>query len=142
MANAQLSKTLARFTARVQRTKNRLVAIPAALQRQLGLARRANNHLVLVSLRPKGGGRWNHHYLKLTHDNEFTIPADASRFKAGDEVDVRVHQVIPDTDVVPQAQTAAGLLLELNARPRPGWRTDGSTRVDEYLNEDIRPSIR
>jgi hypothetical protein len=33
--------------------------------------------------------------------------------------------------------SAAGLLLELAQENRPGWRTDGSARVDDYLSEDV-----
>jgi hypothetical protein len=47
MANPHLSTTLAVFEASVHRTKNRLIAIPAKVQRSLGLERRTNNHIVL-----------------------------------------------------------------------------------------------
>ena len=32
----------------------------------------------LVSIRKGRSGRWNHHYVKLTRDNEFAIPADVA----------------------------------------------------------------
>lgn len=131
------------FTATIQGTKNRLVAIPAEAQRRLGLEHRANNHIIHVSIRPAGRGRWNHHYFKLTGDNEFAIPADVHGLSCGDEVDVKIHGVIADQPVEPDARTSSGmgLLLELAKRPRPGIRTDGSTRVDEYLREGIRQEM-
>lgn len=142
MASASLSTTLAEFSATIQRTKNRLVAIPAEVQRQLGLERRPNNHIVHVSIRPAGRGRWNHHYFKLTGDNEFAIPAALSGLGCGDVVDVKVHRVIADepVDIDPASSSGFALLLELDKRPRPGWRTDGSTRHDEYLVEDMKAS--
>jgi len=78
MANSQLSTFLASFDGRLHRTKNRLLSIPAAVQRTLGLSRQAENDILLVSIRKGGSGRWNHHYVKLTHDNEFAIPADVT----------------------------------------------------------------
>jgi hypothetical protein len=72
------------------------VAIPAEVQSSLNLRKRDENHLVLVSIRRRGSGYWNRHYLKLTFDNEFVIPADVSHLKQGDEVEVKVHRVIPD----------------------------------------------
>ena len=144
MASAGLSTTLAEFSATIHRTKNRLVAIPAEVQRSLGLERRPNNHIVHVSIRTAGRGRWNHHYFKLTGDNEFAIPTDVTGFSCGDEVDVKVHRVIADEPLDPELDGTSGmaLLLELDKRPRPGWRTDGSTRVDEYLREQIREEMR
>jgi hypothetical protein len=146
MASASLSTTLAAFTATIQRTKNRLVAIPAEAQRRLGLERRANNHIIHVSIRPAGRGRWNHHYFKLTGDNEFAIPADVTGFQCGDALDVKVHRVITDEAVQAAEREAPpesglGLLLELDKQPRPGWRTDSSVRVDEYLRHQIREEM-
>jgi hypothetical protein len=145
MASPSLSTTLAEFTATIQRTKNRLVAIPAGVQRRLGLGRRANNHIVHVSIRLAGRGRWNHHYFKLTGDNEFAIPADVTGFDCGDQVEVKLHRVIADESAAESEPQSSGaeLLLDLMDRPRPaGWRTDGSTRVDEYLREQIRDEMR
>jgi hypothetical protein len=137
MAHPHLSETLASFRARIHRTKNRLVAIPADVQRRIGLARRPDNHLVLISLRPAGKGYWNRHYVKLTFDNEFAIPADVTHLRPGDDVEVKIHRVVPDVSVEPPSNHAsgAGLLLALAARHRSGWRTDGSERLDDYLNE-------
>ncbi len=47
MAN-HLARVLVRFEARVHNTKNRLVAIPVDVQRQLRLVRQADNHLLLT----------------------------------------------------------------------------------------------
>jgi hypothetical protein len=136
-----LSTTLAEFSATIQNTRNRLVAIPRAVQKEVGLEIRRNNHIVRVSWRRSGGGHWNHHYVKLTGDNEFSIPSDVVGLKQGDQIDVKVHRVIPDVGlpIAAQNRTAATLLLEIaDAAPEEGWRTDGSTRLDEYMNEDVR----
>jgi hypothetical protein len=143
MASRSLSTTLVAFAATIQRTKNRLIAIPADAWRRLGLERRADNHILHVSIRPAGRGRWNHHYFKLMGDNEFAIPADVTGFDCGEQVDVKVHRVIADEAVEPtRPATGLGLILELNKQPRPGLRTDGSSRVDEYLREQIREEMR
>jgi hypothetical protein len=140
MAHPHIKVPLAEFTARIQRTKNRLVAIPANVQQRLALARQANNHLILASIRRHGGGRWNHHYFKLTHDNEFAIPADVGGLGGGDEIDVRVRRVIPDTEVTRLVASASGasLLVTLAERPRAGWRRDGSLNLDEHLASEIK----
>lgn len=137
MAHPHLKTPLVEFQAVVHRTKNRLIAIPAEVQKRLGLARRADNHLVFVSIRPHGAGRWNHHYFKLTYDNEFAVPSDVGHLSGGDRVDVRIHRIIPD---VPASDSGApagggGVLSRLAAREREGWRRDGSERLDEYLRE-------
>lgn len=138
MAHPHLAQTGAQFSARVHRTKNRLVAIPAAVQRSLGLERRPDNCIALVSLRHHGGGRWNHHYVKLTFDNEFAIPSDVAGIGAGDELDVKVHRLIRDEPMqVERAARGAALLLELAQEQRPGWRKDGAEKLDDYLREDI-----
>jgi hypothetical protein len=138
MAHPHLSTTLAQFEARVHRTKNRLVAIPAEVQQRLGLSRHQDNDIVLLSLRKARRGRWNHHYVKLTHDNEFSIPADVTLVQPGDAVEVKIHALYPGTPrSVGAPPRGARLLLALASRERPGWREDGSTRLDEYLNEDI-----
>ncbi len=139
MAHPHRSTKLARFEARVQKSKNRLVAIPIAVQRDIGLERRRNNHILLVSLRPLGQGRWNQHYVKLTYDNEFAIPADVSHIGGGDDLEITIHRVIADAEPVPvQDSTAgAGLLLTLAQKPRPGWREDGATMLDEYLDREL-----
>lgn len=127
---------LARFTTRIHNSKNRQLSIPAATQQQLGLTRRADNHIILVSIRAAGQGRWNHHYFKLTYDNEFAIPSDVTHLSPGDEVDVKVHRVIEDAPVaVPRS--GASTLRSLAAQPRPGWREDGSVRLDDYLREEV-----
>jgi hypothetical protein len=64
-------------------------------------------------------------------------------FDCGEQVDVKVHRVIADEAVEPtRPATGLGLILELNKQPRPGFRTDGSSRVDEYLREQIREEMR
>ena|SRR5260221_10789992 len=136
MANRHLSKTLDRFTARVHRTKNRLIAIPAATQRRLGLGKRVNNHIVLYSLRPTGRGRWNHHLAYLTYDNEFAIPADVTGIVGGSSVEVKIHRVTPDTDALakgPPSGTAGAALLRIAESAGDDDRTSGSTEVDEVL---------
>jgi hypothetical protein len=139
MAHPHLKAPLAEFSAVVHRTKNRLVAIPAEVQRQLKLERRQDNHIVLVSIRSHGPGRWNHHYFKLTFDNEFAIPSDVANLRGGAPVDVRIHRVIRDRAAVEAGEApspgGAGLLTRLSQRPRSGWREDGAERLDDYLNE-------
>lgn len=139
MAHPHLAATLARFEARVHRTKNRIVAIPAEVQRSLRLVRQPENDIVLVSIRKGRSGRWNHHYVKLTRANEFAIPADVVNVAAGEELDVKIHAVYSGVPRVPGRSTAGGaeLLLELAAEERPGWRSDGSLRLDEHLAEEI-----
>ncbi|HVV16648.1 MAG TPA: hypothetical protein VHH90_05530 [Polyangia bacterium] len=136
MANPHLSTTLDSFAANVHRTKNRLIAIPAATQRRLGLLRQAHNHIVLFSVRLQGKGRWNHHLAYLTSDNEFAIPSDVTGIKGGDRVDVKIHRVIPDADALngPEvAATAGGVLLRLAEQAGEDDRTAGSTQVDDIL---------
>ena len=140
MAHPHLACARAQFPARVHRTKNRLVAIPAHVQRQLGLERRPDNCIALVSIRPRSAGRWNPHYVKLTSDNEFAIPADVVGIQGGDDVEVKIHRLVRDEEMTaaPSLPRGAGLLVSLAGEPREGWRTDGSERVDEYLAEGER----
>ncbi|HJX63643.1 MAG TPA: hypothetical protein VJ860_06785 [Polyangia bacterium] len=136
MANSHLAKTLAAFHAVVHRTKNRLIAIPAKVQRDLGLGRRRNNHVVLYSIRRDGRGRWNHHLSYLTYDNELSIPADVTRIRPGDPVEVKLHRFIPDGDALtpaPSPSHPASLLVALADAAGADPRTDGSARVDDYL---------
>jgi hypothetical protein len=137
MANPHLSTTLARFEAQVHDTKNRLVSIPAAVQRSLRLARRRNNHIVFYSIRPKGRGRWNHHLAYLTYDNEFAISSSVTNITSGEPVEVKIHRVIPDADALSRASAnnAASVLLELSGEAGEDEREDGSTRVDDYLSD-------
>lgn len=140
MANPHLALTLDQFEAVVHRTKNRLVSIPADVQRRLGLARRPRNHVVLFSIRPRGRGRWNHHLAYLTQDNEFAIPSDVSRLRAGDRVEVKLHRFIPDADALmpsgaSQSSGPAATLTSLADRAGVDARADGSARVDDYLYE-------
>src|SRR5947208_2385572 len=102
MANPDLARELASFTARIQKSKNRLVAIPAEVQRRLGLKRRRQNHIVVVSIRPHDRGRWNHHYFRLTFDNEFMVPTDIAGVAPGDAIDVKVHRVIQEATEAPR----------------------------------------
>ncbi|MFO8072427.1 MAG: hypothetical protein R6V85_11190 [Polyangia bacterium] len=138
--SATSKREATRFEARIQRQKNRLVAVPAPIQRAVGLKKQPNNHLLHISIRPLGKGRWNHHYVKLTRDNEFSIPSDVTRLEQGDEVEVRIHRVIADSPPPSQEPTrsGAGLILELDEKSRPGWREDGSSRVDDYLDAEVR----
>jgi hypothetical protein len=139
MAHPHLKVPLDEFAAVIHRTKNRLVSIPADVQRSLGLTRRADNHIVLASIRDHARGRWNHHYFKLTQDNEFAIPSDIAHLRPGQKVDVRIHRVIADLPAANtvEAPRGAGLLSSLAKRPRPGWRRDGSERLDDYLRADL-----
>ena len=134
MASTHPPTTLAEFTTVVQRGKNRLVAVPAASQRALGLARRRDNHILACSIRRAGGGRWNHRLVKLTYDNEFSLPGDVGSIRPGDEVNVKVHRIIADVAIaVPVRGSPADPLLELAASAGDDPRVDGSDRVDEYL---------
>ncbi len=128
---------LAEFTAMVHRSKNRQVSIPSETQRELGLEKRRENHLLLVSIRASGGGRWNHHYFKLSFDNEFSIPSDVTHIASGDPIDVKVHRIIADVEVDSRRLSGASTLAELARRPRKGWREDGSSELDRYLNDEI-----
>ncbi|MGE5048198.1 MAG: hypothetical protein ACM3PC_06500 [Deltaproteobacteria bacterium] len=116
------------------------MAIPAEVQRELGLSRRPDNFLLLISIRPESAGRWNHHYVKLTFDNEFAIPSDVAGIQPGDRVEVNIHRIIRDEAVEPvrPAPEGAALLLSLAREPRPGWRSDGAANLDRYLNEETR----
>ncbi len=135
---SHLATTLAVFTTTIQHSKNRLVAIPAAEQARLGLVRRRENHIVAYSIRRAGRGRWNHHLAKLTHDNEFSIPADVTRLRPGDRVDVKIHRLVADVPVTfAPAAAPADALLALGASAGRDERTDGSERVDEYLAGEL-----
>ena len=140
---SELATTLGEFEATIQNTKNRLIAIPAPTQRTLGLERRAG-HLIHLSLRKHGVGRWNHHYFKLTGDNEFSIPTDVVGLQQGDRVQVKVHAVIPNKPLRKERHESGAALLARLARAgdRQGWRTDGAERHDHYLREDIIASGR
>jgi hypothetical protein len=143
VAHPALAATLAQFEARVHRTKNRLVAVPASEQKRLGLTRRPDNHLLFVSIRRKGVGRWNHHYVKLTFDNEFAIPSDVAHIRGGEEIEVKIHRVIEDRPLqLVSEQSGADVLLAWLENPQAGWREDGSSKVDEYLAEDINAANR
>jgi hypothetical protein len=136
MANPHLATTLATFEATVHRTKNRLIAIPAKIQRQLGLGRRANNQIVLYSIRPRGRGRWNHHLAYLTSDQEFAVPTDVVHIRPGSLVEVKIHRVVPDANALAAggvAANAGALLRALAEQAGDDERVDGSQRVDEYL---------
>ncbi len=140
MAHPHLATTLVHFEANMHRTKNRLIAIPAAVQRQLSLRRRRDNHILLYSIRRAGKGRWNHHYGKLSYDNEFAVPSDV-KLAGGDRVEIKIHRLIRDVaaPLGPLAvDSGASVLLSLVARERPGWRSDGAQQLDEYLREEIR----
>ncbi|HKY40900.1 MAG TPA: hypothetical protein VJN18_33425 [Polyangiaceae bacterium] len=138
MANPTFSVVLDTFEAKVQRSKDRLIAIPATVQARLGLQRRPNNHLVCYSIRRGRSGRWNRHYAKLTSDNEFCIPSDVSGIRPGDRVEVKLHRLIPDVDalappVVTGSKTAGAVLLSVADQAGEDPRRDGSHRIDEEL---------
>jgi hypothetical protein len=138
MANVHLSTVLAEFEATVHRTKNRLVAIPADVQRKLGMQRRANNHVVFYSIRTKGTGRWNHRLSFLTFDNEFSIP-DLPHIEPGVDVEVKIRRLIPDQDALAgtsTTQNAGALLCSLAQVAGEDDRVDGSQNVDSYLYPD------
>lgn len=138
MANPKLATTRAVFETTVQRSKNRLIAIPAEVQRQLGLERRANNHILHFSIRPKGAGRWNAHWAQLTSDNEFAIPSDVHDIQSGSRVEVKIHGAVAAVDVLAPTRAAptnpGTLLLELAEVEEEDPRADGSVNMDEYLN--------
>jgi len=135
MAN-HLARVLARFDARVHNNKNRLVSIPAEVQRQLRLIRQADNHLLLYSVRLKGEGRWNHHWSQLTFDNEFAVPTDVAHIERGAEVEVKIHRVVKNIDALADdgggSAGGAALLVELAGGGQDD-RVDGSRSVDDYL---------
>lgn len=138
MANPNYSVVLDMFEATVQRSKDRLIAIPASVQARLGLQRRSNNHIVCYSIRRARSGRWNRHYAKLTADNEFGIPSDVSGIQAGDRVEVKLHRLTPDVDALAPSNsttvaTAGAALLSLAEQAGEDPRRDGSRRVDEEL---------
>ena len=133
MANPADSATLAEFEATVHRTKNRLIAIPAAVQARLGLTRRAENHIVRFSIRPATGGRWHRDYGKLTFDNELAAPQGVPGLRPGVRVQVRLHRFSPDVDALAkEAPAAAAILSSLSGRVSDD-RVDGSLHVDDYL---------
>jgi hypothetical protein len=137
MANPKLATTRAVFEATVHRTKNRLVSIPAEVQRQLGLERRANNHVLHFSIRADGTGRWNAHWAQLTFDNEFAIPTDVKDIEPGSRVEVKIHGAVAAVDLLappPEGPSnPGGLLLDLASGEEEDPRSDGSVNLDEYL---------
>ena len=138
MANAHLSTVLAEFEATVHRTKNRLVAIPADVQRKLGMERRPNNHVVFYSIRVKGRGRWNHRLSFLTYDNEFSVP-DLPHIESGADVEIKIRRLIPDQDALATnvaPQSAGSLLCALAEGAGEDERADGSQNLDAYLYPD------
>src|SRR5436309_15050551 len=103
----QHARILATFTATVQRSKNRLVATPAEVQRRLDLTKRRDNRIVAYSVRLAGSGRWNHHFGQLTHDSEFSIPSDVTHIRPGSRVEIKLHRLIPNADVLPETPNPA-----------------------------------
>jgi len=134
MAN-HLARVLVRFEGRVHNTKNRLVSIPADLQRELRLVRQADNHLVLYSIRPKGDGRWNHHWSQLTFDNEFSVPTDVAHIEQGSLIEVKIHRIVRNVDALADGESEAGgaALLAQLAGSGEDERVDGSRSIDEHL---------
>jgi hypothetical protein len=131
-----LARVLARFEARIHNTKNRQVSIPADIQRELRLVRQTDNHLLLYSIRPKGEGRWNHHWAQLTIDNEFSVPADAVHIERGCLVEVKIHRLVKNVDALDAGENGAAggaaLLLQLAAAGDDDQVGD-SREVDEQL---------
>jgi hypothetical protein len=138
VANPNFSTTLTTFSATVHQTKDRLIAIPASVQRELGLRRRQNNHIVSYSIRAAGAGRWSHLMAKLTYDNEFAIPSIIDRIQPGDQVDVKIHRFVADVPVKLGARPSnpGESLLAIADAAGEDERVDGSERVDEYLYGD------
>jgi hypothetical protein len=134
MANPKLAITRATFDATVHRTKNRLIAIPAEVQRKLGLTRRANNHILHFSIRKRGTGHWNAFWSQLNSDNEFAVPG----VEPGVELEVRIHGAADARDILADGDAhpanAGALLLRLSEQADEDPRANGSTNVDEYLN--------
>jgi hypothetical protein len=136
MADASLSVVLEQFSATVQRGKGRMIAIPADKQRKLGLTARRDNHLLRYSIRKRGSGRWNHHYAKLTSDNEIALPSDLP-VEPGDEVEVKVHRIIADVPVpVPEARTGGSILVDLAEQAMSDDSSRGADEHDAVLNEE------
>lgn len=132
-----LARVLARFEARVHNTKNRLVAIPADVQRQLRLVRQVDNHLLCYSIRPKGNGRWNHHWAQLTFDNEFSVPADVAHIDRGCLVEIKVHRLVKNIDALEDRGAASGGADLLLAIAGAGEVDMASSRdVDSFLYGD------
>jgi hypothetical protein len=134
--NYRLVTNCLREIGRNSRQVARTIAIPADVQRTLGLGRRANNHIVFYSIRRKGQGRWNHHLAYLTQDNEFAVPSDVQHIQPGSEVEVKIRRVIPDVDALAArdvAVSAGALLTALSAAAGEDERVDGSEHVDDYL---------
>jgi hypothetical protein len=132
MAN-YLARVLERFDARVHNNKNRLVSIPADVQRRLRLIRPAEDHLLLYSIRLKGEGRWNHHWSQLNVDNEFAIPSDVAHIERGAQVEVKIHRVGKLRDLeLDEPSAGAAVLVEL-AGSGEDDRIDGSRAVDDHL---------
>jgi hypothetical protein len=123
---------LVEFEATVQRTKDRLIAISASVQRKLGLSKRRDVHLVDFSIRPKGRGRWNHHVTYLTRKSTFAIPTDVTHIRGGQRVVIKIHRILENRDAVLGEPTAADVLLQFAGMIDDG-RTDGSVNVDHYL---------
>ncbi len=138
MANPKLATTRAVFEATVHRTRNRLISIPADVQRQLGLVRRQNNHVLHFSIRAEGAGRWNSHWAQLTFDNEFAIPTNVTEIEPGSRVEVKIHGAVAAIDVLAGPgdgpSNPGSLLLELAENENEDPRTDGSVNLDDYLN--------
>ena len=135
MADPSLSTVLEQFAAIVQ--GGRLIATPAAARRKLGLTKRQDNHLLRFSLRKAGSGRWNHGYARLTYDNEFALPTNLSGIGPGDQVEVKIHQVLV-TSPAPLSKDPAGadILVAMADDAQPDHRRAGAARHDEYLNEE------
>jgi hypothetical protein len=66
-----------------------------------------------------------------------SIPADVTGISPGDELEIKIHRLIEDVSVG-KAPEGAALLIALAGEARPGWRSDGSEKVDEYLRNDQR----
>jgi hypothetical protein len=138
VANAHFSVVLDAFEATVHRSKDRLLSIPSAVQARLGLRRRPDNFILCYSVRKTRSGRWNHHYAKLTCDNEFSIPSDVAGIHPGDKVEVKLHRFIPDVDALAPTVsggngTAGSLLLAIAEQAGEDPRSYGSRRIDEEL---------
>ena len=115
------------FTATVHRSKNKMVTIPAAIARRLGLERGRTELVVDCLIRPRGSGRWREHLAYLTSKHEFRV-----LFAGGSRVDVCIRRVISVSDVeLPKKRRGADVLVDFPEGDDP--RTDGSINVDHYL---------
>src|SRR5438094_9512939 len=108
----------AEFSATVHRTKNRMVTIPAAIARQIGIDR-GPKRIIDCLIRARGSGHWNEHLAYVTQKLQFRVP-----FEGGRRIEVRIRDIFEYKVVLP---SGADLLLHFPEGDDP--RTDGSINV-------------